>query len=367
MTEYFDGQTSDPRTGIPSVFSDGFRLDELSFSWSEIEKINRVADSWNLMLQGHRLVVSNDQEFISEILPLWIAKQGFFHRLGIHWSSRSILSQILFGIIAVALIISLFYLAFLQIYHLVPPSYDKRVGRKIDEQMMTLLQPCSTQALVGFNRKALQALRKPSDQFATEIIVINNPMVNAFALPGGKIYVFRGILEESKTPDEILGVLAHEIAHVESRHGIQQLIRTMGIGFLSSMVIGVDIDGLDMLQNVETVSEIGSTLLFLRYSRGFEREADLDGVHRMQNAKLPIAGLGELLIRLESRYAVDSGFVWLSTHPKTWERMERYKEIAAATPAIHPNPAFQEERRLWEYIKNSCPEAEDWTKRLKLP
>lgn len=367
MTEYFDGQTSDPRTGIPSVFSDGFHLDDLVFSWPEIEKIHRVAAGWHIMLQGHRLVVTDDQKFISEILPLWIAKQGFFHRMGIYWSSRSIAHQILFGLVAVGLIIALFYLSFLQIYHLAPPSYDKRVGKKVDEQMMTLLQPCSTQALVNFNRKALQALRKPSDQFATEIVVINNPMVNAFALPGGKIYVFRGILEESKTPDEILGVLAHEIAHVESRHGIQQLIRTMGIGFLSSMVIGVDIDGLDMLQNVETLSEIGSTLLFLRYSRGFEREADLDGVHRMQNAKLPIAGLGELLIRLESRYAVDSGFVWLSTHPKTWERMQRYKEIAAATPAISPNPVFQEERRLWGYIKNSCPESEDWTKRLKLP
>jgi Zn-dependent protease with chaperone function len=368
MTEFFDGITSDPQIVSPSVHAEGVHFSGKSILWAEIRGIRKVAGIWHIELIQGQLVITDDVAFMAEAFPLWSAQQKGFKRWHLQWSLQKLPKQILLGLGIGLAVGTLIYLGFAQIYRFVPLRYDTHIGEKVDGQMKDFLEPCTTAALVAFHQKALQVLGASQDRFPHDITIINDPMVNAFALPGGRIYVFRGILEESESPDEILGVIAHEVAHVEMRHGVQQLGRTIGIGFLSSMLIGADVEGLDMLQNAETMSEIGSTLLVLRYSRGFEREADLEGLRRMRHAQLPILGLGNLLVRIETKFGMDSGMVWLSTHPKSWERLKRYQEANAQAPLQVPaNPAFAEERKLWSLLKNSCPEPRNWKDRVKVP
>jgi len=364
MTDFFDGIKADPQKVSPSVHAEGILLDQRLIPWQQIQDVRKVAQSWHLTLSQQQLIITDDADFAAQVLSSWAIRQSTIRRFSLWWSALRLRNQILLGIGIATLFGTGILLGFLQLYHLVPLRYDRHLGDKTHEQVSAFFEPCTTNALLEFHQKAIRSLAQPGDRFPHEVTIINDPMVNAFALPGGHIYVFRGILEESNSPDEIIGVLAHEIAHVEKRHSVQQLARTMGTGFFSSLMIGADVEGLDILQNAETISEISSTLLILRYSRSFEREADEEGIQRMQSAHIPLLGLGQLLVRIESRAGVDSGWVWLSTHPKSWERLERYKVAEKKLPTRDVNPAFAEERRLWPLLKQSCPEAQNVRKRL---
>jgi beta-barrel assembly-enhancing protease len=106
-----------------------------------------------------------------------------------------------------------------------------------------------------------------------DIHVANIEMVNAVALPGGKIIIFQGLLNDAKSPDEIAGVLAHEIGHVRRRHVMQSLLRQMGLSFLLG---GIDGQAGGALNG----------LLSMAYGRDAERDADNWSIARMADAKI---------------------------------------------------------------------------------
>jgi beta-barrel assembly-enhancing protease len=367
----FDGVSSDPRQVQVAAAESGFLLDGALVEWSRIQNIHKSALRYQIEFDGKQMILLEDLALGEALRNSWVGHRGGIQEKIHRFTSLRLRTQILWGLAVGGSFVALLYLAFVNVYRLVPLQYDHYMGNKVDAQVRDFFEPCTTEALVEFHQKALQVLRKPGDRFEPRITIINDPMVNAFALPGGHIYVFRGILEESENPDEILGVIAHELAHAEMRHGVQQLGRTLGITFIASMLIGADVEGMDMVQNAETMSEIGSTLLVLKYSRGFEREADLEGLHRMRAANLPTLGMGQLLVRIETKFGKGmdtSSLAWLSTHPKSWERMERYrKELAKVPDPTTPNPLFAGERKIWNLLKNSCPEPRNWKERLNLP
>jgi beta-barrel assembly-enhancing protease len=368
MAELFDGVTSDPVPVEPSLSEVGLSVGDRTIAYGQVLSVERIASRYRIQFADGTVLVVTDVAFVRELeLRLQAGRSGL--RLWLHrWSSLPLWKQVLLGALVGGTFAGLVYAAFLQVYRLVPDRYDRHIGNKLDAQVMELFDTCAAPELVAFGRKAVDALSLPEDRFRHRIVVINDPTVNAVALPGGNIYLFRGILEASETPDEILGVVAHEIAHVERRHGVQQLGRTAAVAFLSSLVIGADVDGVEMTDKLEALGEIGSTLLVLRYSRGFEREADLEGLHRLRSASISALGLGRLLVRIEGRHAVDSGLSWLSTHPRAIERLRRYEQELASSPAPpRPNPRFDTERAEWSSIKRSCPEARAWKERLKLP
>lgn len=368
MAELFDGVSSDPVAVEPSLSAEGLVLGGRTVPYRQVLSIERIASSHRIRFADGAVLVVVDAEFARE-LRARLAERRTGLGLWLHrWSSLPLRSQVLFGLLAGGAFAGLLYSAFLQAYHLVPERYDRRIGSRIDAQTMELFDTCPAPELAAFSRKAAKALSAPGDRFSHRIVVINDPTVNALALPGGNVYLFKGILEASESPDELLGVVAHEIAHVERRHGVQQMARTAAVAVLSSAVIGTDVDGVEMTDKLETLSELGSTLLVLRYSRGFEREADLEGLRRLHGASLPALGLGRLLVRIEGRYRADSGLSWLSTHPKAIERLRRYEQELTRVPdPRRPNPEFDGERAAWERIKRSCPETRPWKTRLHLP
>ncbi len=162
-----------------------------------------------------------------------------------------------------------------------------------------------------------------------KIRVVKFGMVNAAALPGGTIVIFDELLKESDGPDEVAGVLAHELAHVERRHVTQAMIRDLGFGLVVTALGGTtggSIDG----------------LLSAGYSRGSEREADADAIAKLRRAAIdprPTAGFFKRLAEDEAKLGgMAEGLSYISTHPMSAARQKAFAGSAekgrAYTPAL---------------------------------
>ena len=127
--------------------------------------------------------------------------------------------------------------------------------------------------------------------------VLDTPMVNAMALPGGYIYITRGMLERINSEAELAGVLGHEIAHVTARHSAQQISKQQLAQF--GMVLGAVVAGPEVLQQYGQLAELGLGLLFQRYSRAHETEADLLGTGYMAEARYHPVGAERMLMTLQ--------------------------------------------------------------------
>jgi Zn-dependent protease with chaperone function len=147
---------------------------------------------------------------------------------------------------------------------------------------------------------------------------------NAFALPGGTIIVTDQLVEMAKNNDEIAGVLAHEIGHVEHRHSLQQIYRLLGIGFMIGLVGG------DSSQIVDDVVTQAAALQSLAYSREFEADADDRSVEIMIGAGRNPVAFVDLLERITQSDPGQEETGYLSSHPGTVDRRKAVSEKAKA-------------------------------------
>lgn len=163
-----------------------------------------------------------------------------------------------------------------------------------------------------------------------EIIVVDDEMVNAFATPGGVVVMTRGLIGDAGDPDEVAGVLAHEIGHVRHDHPTQGLLRSIGISALLQFLTG----GSDL----EGLASAGGMVAFLSYSRAAEEEADATAIEVLTGAGINADGLGRFFGRLQKEED-DSGIgdlipSWLSTHPPTEARQQATTRAATGAPAL---------------------------------
>lgn len=172
--------------------------------------------------------------------------------------------------------------------------------------------------------------------------IIDTPMVNAMALPGGYIYVTRGMMERINSEDELAGVLGHEITHVTARHAAQQMSRAQLAQL--GMVLGSVIAGPQATQTFGQLAELGVNLLFLRYSRGQESQADLVGTEYAAKAGFNPVGVERMLttlLRLDKHPAAGIE-QYFQSHPNPGRRIRdvqgALKKIAQTNPAALQRP-----------------------------
>lgn len=191
--------------------------------------------------------------------------------------------------------------------------------------------------------RALAKLAAQLDRNARElnIRVVDLGMVNAAALPGGNIVIFRGLIGQAKGPDEVAGVLAHEIAHVRERHVTEAMLRHFGVGLLVTTLGG------------STGANIESALS-LSYGRGAEREADAEAIKSLNRAAispLPTARFFGSLAKEESGLGrFEGAAAYLSSHPASRERQQRF--AASANPARRYRPALSDAE--WKALRRIC-------------
>jgi predicted Zn-dependent protease len=175
--------------------------------------------------------------------------------------------------------------------------------------------------------------------------VLDSPMINAMALPGGYIYITRGMLERINSEDELAGVLGHEIAHVTARHAAQQISRSQLAQF--GLVLGAVVAGPQVLQQYGQIAELGLGLLFQKYSRGQETQADLLGTGYLAEARYNPVGAERMLMTLAR---LDRGEVsgldrYFMSHPDPAKRVRDVQSKIAELGGMASAGKFEQPNR----------------------
>ncbi len=182
-------------------------------------------------------------------------------------------------------------------------------------------------------------------EYDYHIKVIESPVINAFTIPGGNIYVYSGLVDFCESPEELAAILSHEIGHAEKRHVVSKLGKELGLSILFSVISGGD--GV-------MISEIGRTALSTVFDRGQEKEADDFSFALMEKAKLNPKSMSAFMRRLREKYAsvekYSEKMEWLSTHPNTSSRIKSALEYKTA-PGFKEQPFSMDWKRVKESLK----------------
>lgn len=249
---------------------------------------------------------------------------------------------------------------------MMPISMEERMGRTAIEQVtlifggwkgsdeLTCRDEAGLRALEAMTAR-LKAVDESEYEFKVRVLDI--PIPNAFAAPGGYIVIFDGLLELAESPDEVAGVLAHEMTHVTHRHATANMVRSIG---LQAFIIPL-LTGGTMASDVMT--GVGQMAVQASYTRDAEADADMGAVELMNSAGLKAASFTDLLLRIEEKYGIRSdedgedaerdGGVFsipdmLSTHPSTPDRARVVREAAAPGG----DAGLTEEQ--WNALKSIC-------------
>jgi predicted Zn-dependent protease len=227
---------------------------------------------------------------------------------------------------------------------LVPYAMEKRIGEVADRQVKTIFsgKQCENPDGVNAFNKLVEMLRKAGDLDATaDAAVISNDIANAIALPGGKIYVFEGLLAKAENVDELAGVLAHELGHVKNRDGLRNLIYNGGTSFLIGLLFG-DVTGSG------AIIFASQELFQASHSREAERTADAMTIDIMRKLGRSPKPMGEFLLRVTGKEK-GKGLALISSHPLSEDRLARMSQ-QDAPPSAPPLLSAQE----WTALKAIC-------------
>ena len=228
--------------------------------------------------------------------------------------------SVLGGIVALLALLALgnnFILS--QIVRGLPDSWEEDIGAEVMvevwEEFERIHDPVYTNYLQAAAERLLGSL--PKDE-KYRLYVADSPVENAFAVPGGHIVVLSGLIESVGSPEELAGVLAHEVAHVRQRHGMRKVAAAAGPMLITKYFIGSRNSVLTAL--AVTSAYVGQQ----RYSRENEHEADELGFDYLVDAKIHPGGMVRFFERLEEQEG--SGMPgFLSSHPPTSERISHLK------------------------------------------
>lgn len=233
---------------------------------------------------------------------------------------------------------------------LVSVNDEIAIGRQAQAQVRQQVPELSDSTVVGYVRDLGRRLagRATGPRYPYSFSVANYSDINAFALPGGPVWVHRGAIDAARIESQFAGVLAHEIAHIAQRHAAEKLTKAMIteglLGFLGA-VLGND--------GGARAAQIGARLMadgiFLKFSRDDEREADRVGVQIMRRAGYDARGMIEFLQILREKQGRDPSSVqiFLSTHPSPEGRIEQLRQEVARAGAggRRDSDRFQQVRR----------------------
>jgi Zn-dependent protease with chaperone function len=227
---------------------------------------------------------------------------------------------------------------------LIPMWVEKRIGEAVEGQVGAIFgrRLCAEPEGRAALDKMLGGLGGVVGLPLPEASIVTSAIPNAVALPGGKVFVFHGLLAKAQNPDELAGVLAHELGHVVHRDGMRRLIESGGTSFFIGLLFG-DVTGSG------AALFAARQLLEASYSRDAERAADAFAIATMQRLGRSPAPLGELLVRITGD-ETDRALSILASHPLTQERLETLRQ-AAAGPATGPPLLSAEE---WDKLRGIC-------------
>ena len=259
-------------------------------------------DGWRLMLSG---TVPSD---LATFLPAPRKYGGLVDRLG--FGKATVVFTLISAAAVAVVVFSPQWLA-----PLIPSSVDQKLGDALVGDFGGRF--CHTPAGSAALKKLVASLDTNPQDLRVEVAKIN--MINAVALPGGNVILFDGLVTQAKSPDEVAGVLAHEIGHVREKHVMQALLRQMG---LAVVLGGIDGNSGALVNNVLSMS----------YSRKSEAEADAHSMKALGNANISPVGTASFFDRLSNLdgsagVKQDAGITgYLSSHPLSGSRKAAFEK-----------------------------------------
>ena len=196
---------------------------------------------------------------------------------------------------------------------------------EVRKEVRLITDPVAVQALNRLGNQLVSRADKTPRKYT--FYLVDSPEVNAFALPGGHIFVNRGLVEGADQASEFAGVLGHEIAHVTERHGIEAMEKRRGAGALVSLVF--ILLGREPGVVEQIAIQAGGAAVFARYGRKAEREADQRAVETLPAAGYDPEGVAtffEYMLQQQERQPglIDS---WFASHPTSAERVQNARNI----------------------------------------
>lgn len=292
---------------------------------------------------GPSLVVA-DASIVTHLRAIAGAEGVRFRRAGAGWTRKAIAAAVGAVAVGVGLYLWGIPLAARAVAPLVPVAWEDRMGAAV----ISRLAPASKRCRGAAGQRALDAMlarltaAEPSP-YRFRVVVLDDPTLNAFAAPGGHVVLLRGLIQRARTPDEVAGVLAHEVQHVLRRHGTRTLIERASTGLLVAVVFG-DVSGFAAFA-AETVSA-------LTYSRQHEDEADVEGLRLLTAAGFDPRGLIAFFEHAMAEEArLPKAVRYVSTHPHPDDRLARLRSLVTV-PATPPVPAMSDED--WAALRAIC-------------
>ena len=218
----------------------------------------------------------------------------------------------------------------------VPLQDEVQIGRDYAAQIareMPLVQDAAVNQYINQLGNSI-ARRADNRGIQYTFYVVNAPEVNAFAIPGGHVYVNRGLVERAANVSELAGVLAHEVGHVVHRHGIEQWQRAQqantGLALVYGVLLGRQPSGVE-----QAGIQVGGAAVFANYGRDAEREADNSAINYLMAAGIHPQGLATMFEKLLAERQRNPSSVerWFSTHPTTQERIDNTVAAINRLPA----------------------------------
>ena len=221
------------------------------------------------------------------------------------------------------------------------PEQEYYIGRSVGAVVVSRYRPYRGAEAGDYVNVLGQALALASDRPETfggyRFLILDSDEINAFAAPGGLIFVSRGMLRCCRNEDAVAAVLAHEIAHVQLRHGIQSIEQNRKTEALKVLAVeGTKTFGkkelADLTETFESsIGDITSTLISNGYSRGFEREADAAAVRILSSVGYDPNALAAMLGEMGRRLK-PGGVDFAKTHPSPASRIEEISSQGLRAP-----------------------------------
>lgn len=233
---------------------------------------------------------------------------------------------------------------------------EKEIGDQLSSDVNAHLPLIDDPVLVAYvhslGTRIAEASERPDLEY--QFYLVDTDVVNAFAIPGGHVYLTRGLIERTEDGPEFAGVIAHEIGHIAARHGVRKLQREMRTGSLMNYMYNLFLGGEPEVLR-ENSLELVNAALSARHSRRDEHEADELAVRYLRASGIDPEGVITLLEALhrgeqDSAREADRMTEWLSSHPLTSRRIEDARRnlqdqepipVPTADVSINAFPAFK--------------------------
>jgi len=357
---YLDGQSANRRNARIYLEAGDLRIDLadgaiISWPYGEIRQTQGAYAGEQVRLEHGsepaEVLVIDDERFLASFHEILPSRAAGFHNPAKRRQRFQL--TIVAGGASIALLLAAYFWGIPTLATIaapwVPVSWEEKLGESVVEQVAPAEQRCSDPQrlaqIEGLVKSMLATQGETKYQF--KIHVVNQPMFNALAAPGGHIVIFRGLLDRTENAEELAGVLAHELQHILKRHVTRSLLEYASTSFLVAAVIG-DVSGL-----VSFGVEAAQMLAQMRFSRQHESEADAAGLKMLLAAKIDPAGMIAFFetVRKEEGH-LPTALSYVSSHPQTELRIARLKSLIAASTADSQKllPDYS-----WEDIKKICP------------